>query len=743
MINTSQSIKIARLLLCLLFMLVICLHTAHQLTLPIVSRLENICYDLRLVGTMPNTRDERIVIIDIDDKSLLQEGRWPWSRNKLSYLVNILFDYYQVNLLAFDLVFAEKDTSSGLDLLDKLAHNSLLNNLAFQTTLKQIRAELSYDTLFAQSFHHRNIILGYFASHLENPINTATKLPEKVATADALFSTLLFQAKSYGANLIPLQDAAQSGGFFNNLGTDSDGVSRKLPLLFQYQKGLYEALSLAIFRLYKNSATLQFRVGDHYSEDETRQRLETLQVNAYHIPVDHQGAILIPYRGRQGSFNYISATDVLNGQVEINALANKIVIMGTTAAGLFDLRSTPMQRNYPGVEIHANVVSGLLDQTIKSRPNYIIIYELILLILISGVIIFIVPTLSVVKGTLIFILLTALIFGINLVLWTGLNIDSNLATPLLLLNILFGIQLFFGYFFESRRKKQLSHLFGQYIPPELVRWMSQSDEEFSLKAKSKEMSVLFSDIRNFTSISENLNPQELCDLINGILTPTTQIIHQNKGTIDKYIGDAVMAFWGAPLNNAQHASHSVQAGLEILTKLNALQAEFKTKGWPEIEVGIGINTGVMSVGNMGSQFRTAYTVMGDAVNLGSRLEGLTKYYGVKFIVSDNTKMAAPLYIYRELDRVQVKGKHQPVTIYEVIADKQTISADYLDYLKLLEQAFLNYYQQNWEKATQQFEQLYQQNPDDKLHSIYLQRIADFKIDPPAQNWNGIFTHTRK
>ncbi|MDQ7091250.1 MAG: adenylate/guanylate cyclase domain-containing protein [Methylococcales bacterium] len=743
MIKTSQSIKIYRLLICLSLMLIISLHTTNQLILPLISRLEHICYDLRLIATMPETMDERIVIVDIDDKSLLQEGRWPWSRNKLAYLVDMLFDYYNVSLLGFDVVFAEKDTSSGLNLLETLAHNSLANNASFQAVLNKMRSELSYDALFAQSFENRNIILGYFVSHLANKANPSTKLPKAAVITQAPFSNWLFEAKSYGGNLNKLQDSARSGGFFNNLGADSDGVSRRLPLLVNYKTEIHQALSLAIFRQYQGLPPLEFITNDSYGDNKMGQRLEYLKIQSFTIPVDEQGAVLIPYRGKKGMFPYISATDILNGLVDIEKLEHKIVIMGATAAGLYDLRSTPMQRQYPGVEIHANIISGILDQTIKSRPNYIIIYELLLLVMISGIIIFIIPRLSVTKATVIFIGLTVFIFGINLILWVYFNLDSNLATPLLLLYVLFSIQLFFGYFFETRRKNKLGNLFGQYIPPELVEQMNQTDEDFSLKGESKEMTVLFSDIRGFTTLSENLNPQELCELINDILTPTTQIIHQNKGTIDKYIGDAVMAFWNAPVKDNNHAANSVQAGLDILTNLKDLQAEFKEKGLPRIDVGIGINTGIMNVGNMGSQFRTAYTVMGDAVNLGSRLEGLTKYYSVKLIVSETTKRAAPLYVYRELDRVQVKGKKEPVTIYEVISNQQVITADYSDYLNLLDYAFNDYYQQKWIEAKERFSYLHQQKPDDRLHLLYLERIENFIAHPPAKDWNGIFIHTTK
>lgn len=286
-------------------------------------------------------------------------------------------------------------------------------------------------------------------------------------------------------------------------------------------------------------------------------------------------------------------------------------------------------------------------------------------------------------------------------------------------------------------------MFGQYIPPELVEQMSRSDEEFSLKGESREMTVLFSDVRGFTTISEGMEPQELCELINDILTPVTRVIHEHKGTIDKYIGDAIMAFWGAPMQNPQHASYAVRAGLAILQALKTIQKDFKAKGWPEVDIGIGLNTGTMSVGNMGSQFRIAYTIMGDAVNLGSRLEGLTKQYGVKMIVSESTLLAAPEFTYRELDKVRVKGKHKPITIYEPLGVTEDISSEQLQILDLLNQGLHGYRQQQWAAAQLIFEQLAERYPHDKLYPIYLERIAYYLEAPPEIDWDGAFTHTSK
>ena len=739
-----QIVKIGRFLFCYICTVIIILHSTGWVKLPILERLDNIFYDLRLKNTLPNSIDERIVIIDIDEKSIRAEGRFPWPRNKLSYLVDILFDYYNIDLLAFDIAFTEADNSSGLQLLQQLSKTSLSNNKEFHSILDNMRSQLAFDHLFAQSLKNRPIVLGFFASHLVNPIDPNTLLPPPVSILDSsALTNSLYPAKSYGANLRVLQENAQSGGFFNNLSVDDDGVNRKIPLLFHYQNHAYEALSLAIYRLYLNSPPLTFITSNDYGPNELDKRLEALQIQNYKIPVDNNGAILIPYRGKQGSFRYISATDILNAVIEPEELENKIIIVGTTAAGLFDLRSTPVQNIYPGVEIHANIVSALLDKTIKSKPGFITGFELIELIFISTALIHFLPKLSVSKATLLVLLLSLLLIITNLLLWLKLDINSNLANPILLLWLLYGTQLFFGYLFESHRKKKLGAIFGQYIPPELVEQMSHSDEEFSLKGENRELSVLFSDIRGFTTISENLEPHELCELINEILTPITAIIHNKKGTIDKYIGDAVMAFWGAPVHDSNHSKNAVEAALAILPELANIQAEFKARDWPYIDIGIGINTGSMSVGNMGSQFRIAYTVMGDNVNLGSRLEGLTKHYGVKIIVSESTKIAAPEFVYCELDRVLVKGKRKPIIIYEPIAHLKDIEKSQLKYLCDLNNAFFYYYCQNWEQALLLFGHLNHTMPEVLLHSIYLDRIEFFKKSPPSLDWNGIFEHTSK
>jgi len=742
---SNKWLKYYRFLACAVITLLFMAHIATWLPIPTLQRMENILYDLRLRATAVNTVDSRIVIIDIDEESLAKEGRWPWRRDKLALLVDMLFDYYNVKLLGFDVVFSEPDASGTVELLEKLASGPLQKDSDFLSTLETVRPKLSYDDMFAKSLENRPVVLGYAASQKVEKTPEVGMLPLPLASASELpFSALLFKEQSYVANLPKLQAAAKSGGFFNNPNVDEDGVYRRLPLLTHYNGKIYEALSLALYRTLLGMPEIKFITGEGYGKDNVNSQLEGIEIEGFHIPIDRTGTLLVPYRGRQGSFPYVSATDVLNSVVDQEKLKDKIVIIGTTAAGLLDLRATPVQNLYAGVEVHANILISLLDRTgLKSRPSFILGVELVELLLICLLAAFIFPRLPVLLSAIMFTVLLAGGIAANFYCWAIWNIDTLLATPITLLIVLYGIQIFFGFFFESRKKKQMGNMFGQYIPPELVEQMSHSDEEFSLKGESREMTVLFSDVRGFTTISEGMEPQELCELINGILTPVTRVIHESKGTIDKYIGDAIMAFWGAPMHNPQHASYAVKAGLAILQTLTTIQQDFKAKGWPEIDIGIGLNTGKMSVGNMGSQFRIAYTVMGDAVNLGSRLEGLTKQYGVKMIVSESTLQAAPEFTYRELDKVRVKGKHKPITIYEPLGVTEDIKPEQLQILDLLNQGLQAYRQQQWSAAQTVFEQLAEQYPHDKLYSIYLERVAYYLESPPEIDWDGAFTHTSK
>jgi adenylate cyclase len=334
---------------------------------------------------------------------------------------------------------------------------------------------------------------------------------------------------------------------------------------------------------------------------------------------------------------------------------------------------------------------------------------------------------------------------LNLFLWQQ-GIVIFLASPLLLILMIFVVHMSWGFVAENNTKNTVKKLFGQYVPPGLVDEMVNKPEWITQEGQSRELTVLFADIRGFTSISERLSPQELSELLNLFLTPLTKVIYDERGTIDKYIGDCIMSFWGAPLPDSRHAEQGVAAALKMLEKVKHLQSSFSARGWPEVNIGIGLNTGMMSVGNMGSEYRMAYTVLGDAVNLGARVEGLTKQYGVALIVTEYTKQAAPNFIYRKLDRVKVKGKVEAVNIYEVVNFIDLVTDELKQEIDQFHLAYELYCQQKWDEAAVILNNLMSQ-PNDKsnivLYQIYLQRIDDYKASPPVKNWDGVYSHQTK
>jgi adenylate cyclase len=546
------------------------------------------------------------------------------------------------------------------------------------------------------------------------------------------------QASGYTANLANLQAQAYAAGHFN-ASPDQDGISRRLPMLVQYHDQVYEAFASAVARAANEAA------GDHSTKPALAvgADAEQLRIGKNRIPVNDDMAALIPYRGAQGSFPYVSATDVMSNDVDKVILKNKIVLLGTTAAGLMDLRATPMQNVYPGVEVHANMVAGILDGNIKQNPAYTQGIEFILLLLVGSLLAFSLPNLSPSSATLLTALCLGLLLGSNWLAWQAGNLALPLAALLVTISALYFFNMAYGFFFESRLKRQLGRLFGLYIPPELVDEMAQNPNSYSLASQSRHMTVLFTDVRDFTSIAEGMAPEQLSLLMNRFLSPMTQAIHQRRGTIDKYMGDAIMAFWGAPVADNQHATHAVQAALAMTDALADLQDDFAAQGWPAIRIGIGLNSGDMVVGNMGSTFRMAYTVLGDAVNLGSRLEGLTKYYGVSIIVSEDTKVLAPDFVYRELDRVRVKGREKPLAIYEVLDAKEEVNEAALTDLQQYQAALAAYRNQDWPQAEALFTRLTQTQPLCRLYAIYLERIACFKGNPPMLGWDGVFRFEQK
>jgi len=713
--------------------------------LELIEQLSSALYDYRLRLTMPRTPDDRIVILDIDEKSLKEEGRWPWSRDRLALLIDKLFDKYDIAVMGFDVVFAEKDESSGLKVLKSLGQNQLKGDEQFQSVLSQIQPNLEFDRLFADKIKDRNVVLGYYLTGQKDN-NTSGQLPEPTFPSGAFkgYPIGFTIWNGYGANLPELQQAAASAGHFNPL-VDFDGRVRRVPMLVEYDGAYYESLSLAVVRTLLGQPKLQ--PGFAESKATGYAGLEWLELDAgskLRIPVDGDVATFVPYRGGQGSFRYISIADVLHDRVDVELLKNKIVLVGTTAPGLMDMRATPVAEVYPGVEVHANMISGILDQNLKERPAYMLGAEVVWLLLIGAALSFLLPLFSPIKAILAsaFVLVASVM--LSLAMWSSWNVLMPVANSLVMVALLFALNMSYGYFVESRTKRQITSLFGKYVPSELVDEMSKNPEQVvSMEGESREMTILFSDVRGFTTISEGLDPKELSQLMNEFLTPLSRVISKHQGKVDKYMGDCIMAFWGAPKPLPDHARNAILAGIEMQQTLQRLQPRFKERGWPEIHVGVGINSGRVSVGNMGSEVRVAYTVMGDEVNLASRLEGITKKYGVGIIVGENTRNAAPDFLYRELDHVQVVGKDKPVAIYEPICLASEASKALQDEVKLFHEVRRLYRKQDWDQAELQLMNLQRMSPDTVLYRIYAERVNHFRKNPPAADWDGVFVFQTK
>ena len=725
--------------LCVLLMLG---HAGKLWRIPFVTALDGYLYDVRLRLTMPDTLDTQVVIIDIDEKSLAEVGRWPWGRNVMADLVNRLTDQYQVAVIGFDVVFAEPDESSGLNVLEAIGRQQLKGDAGYQRVLGGLRSGLDYDQKFADALHGKPVVLGYYFSAANKAQQSGT-LPQPAFPAGSFTdrNSSFVKWEGYGANLPQLQQAALHGGHFNPL-IDSDGISRRVPLVVEFNGAYYEALSVAVVRTLLGGGEL--RPG--FPEGEPG--IEWLDIvskrTTIRVPVDESVAALIPYRGFERSFPYISAADVLKGRVDPEQLKGRVVLVGTTAPGLMDLRATPVGAAYPGVEVHANLIAGMLNNSVKEKPGYVLAIDVLLHLIFGGLLAVLLPLLSPLWATVLAMTTLLVVVAINIMLWQMANMVLPLASLVfLILVMLYGSNMSWGFFVESRTKRQFAELFGQYVPPELVDEMAKNPESYSMEGRNEELTVLFSDIRSFTTLSEGMNPKELAHLINEYLGAMTDVIRVQRGTLDKYIGDAIMAFWGAPVADPNHARNAVITALNMQQAMKGLGEQFVARGWPPLQIGVGVNTGMMTVGDMGSPVRKAYTVMGDAVNLGSRLEGITKEYGVGIVVGETTKNIVKDVTFRELDRVKVKGKDEPVAIFEPLGITTELDAAILEELKLWQHALRLYRAREWDQAELQLYNLKQRSPDCKLYSLYANHVVAMRENPPDVSWNGVTTYQTK
>lgn len=744
-----------KLLALLAFILVALLQESGTISVRVLDQLDRMWYDARIQNLPLKGTNPDIVIVDIDEKSLAEIGRWPWGRDKLAQLATELLERQKVAVLGFDLVFAEPDTSSGLVHLQNLARGPLRTDAVFQKQVDSLRATLDFDALFAQAISGQPVVMGYYFTS-DRQGDRIGQLPPPTLppaqTPGGLISGLRWSG--YGANLGKLIQAAPSAGFFNVI-PDDDGVVRAVPLMTEFEGRFYESLSLAMFRVLLDKPTVDL-VRTHDKTGAVGSQAQVVHAIALKdhdrvltIPVDGRLAGWVPYRGsggsKAGAFRYVSAADVLMGRLPVEALQSKLVILGSSAPGLQDLRATPVASTYAGVEIHANMLAAMMDGTHISKPDYAVGFNVVQIALIGGLILLAAPWLSAGRMLLLGFAAVGAVVGINTYFWQQYSLVFPVANVLALIVTLLVFQVGWEYLAEARSKRKLVALFGTYVQPELVAQMAKEPEQYSMQAQSVELTVMFCDMRGFTAMSETMQPESLQAFINDIFSRLTHVIRNEcQGTIDKYMGDCIMAFWGAPVHNPQHAHLSILAATKMVEAVRRVNEYNKSRGLPHVGVGIGINTGLMCVGDMGSDIHKSYTVIGDAVNLGARLEGLCKIYGVDVIASESTKGQAPDWYWQELGMVRVKGKAQPVAIFHPLALRESAVRSDIQSVATIEKelsdwnvCLQHYRQQHWDACMKLLLQLQLHHPDKHLYRFYMDEVRRLQVLPPQPTWDAV------
>lgn len=704
----------------------------------VLTRIEYLLYDLRfnlmLSQTKRDQSEHKIAIIDIDEDSIVEIGRFPWSRHKVAKLIDKLSEA-GVLVTAFDVVFSEAEENP-VDYIAGLAPQQLKSSVIDDGAWQDLYASVDADINMARAVSENDIVLGFFFQDEEQYQNGL--LPPSVFDVPPEWSDRLVVTNRPGftANIPVLQEQSQGGGFVTMF-PDFDGTVRRAPLVIRHGEKLYPSLALGAALRYLFLEEIEPKV----AEVGNVLTVTEIAVSEFPAPTDALGFVSVPYQGKAYTYPYISAADVMNDRLEPGVLDGAVAFIGTSAIGLADLRSTPMGPQYPGVEVHANILDALLSGGFPQKPDWADGAVLLQLVLIALMMILVLPRLGPVTMLLGGLGIIVLVLVFNAYVWT-LGLDLPLAGALLMTLVLTVIFIADGFLRENASKKMLKGMFDQYVPPAHIDKMMSDPDAYSFSGESKELTVLFSDIRSFTTISESLNAKDLKLMLNTYFTPITKEIFDYHGTIDKYVGDMVMAFWGAPIDDERHRENAVEAALKMQIVTEQLKPMFKAQGLPEVNIGVGVNTGFMNVGDMGSSYRRAYTVLGDAVNLGSRLESITKFYGAKILIGEETYDHISGFVCRFVDRIVVKGKEEAIRVYEPLGMEGEVEQSTLDEISEYNKAYELYLAKNWNDALSAFKQLFDQN-NLPLYQVYIDRISDLREQTLPNDWDGTFVHTSK
>jgi adenylate cyclase len=675
-----------------------------------------------------------VVIVDIDEDSLKAIGQWPWPRTTIADLITRITALGAVTI-GFDVIFAEPDRMS-----PAVAEHS------FRGIDAETRAKLdslpSNDEVLADAIKQSRVVVGQAGAaaatptpHAEMALQTgfAVRGPDP-APYVVTFPGLL-------RNVLPLEEAAAGRGLFS-INPENDGIVRRVPVIMVAQGALVPSLSMEMLRVVSGSSAILVRV------DEAG--VQAVAVPGLEVPTDRNGQLWVHFN-KHDPARFVSAKDVLQGTVPPDRMRGRLVLIGTSAIGLLDLKTTPVEAAMPGVEVHAQILESVLNKSLLVNPNYAIGAELAAAVLIGLAIIIVAPMLSATVVVLLGAVLIAGLIGFSLYLFVEDNLLIDFTYPLISSWLIYLVLTFVNYFREQKQRQQIRSAFGFYLSPHMVEQLARSPEKLVLGGEERRMTILFSDVRGFTTISEHYkdDPQGLTRLMNRFLTPLTNAIIERKGTIDKYIGDAIMAFWNAPVDDDEQEANACDAALEMQARAAALNVELKREAeanggkYMPLRIGVGLNTGPCVVGNMGSDFRFNYSVLGDTVNFASRLEARTKDYRLPLVIGSRTAEGAKQkFASMEIDLIQVKGKTQPEAVFAVLGRAEVAQDPRCGELRDLNAQMLAHFRkQQWDetlnvidrcrKAAEGFDVV-------GLYDMYVERIETYRADPPGPDWDGVY-----
>ena len=728
----ARGFGIARAVCILLLFALVPLRIADPLP---IEELRLRTFDLFQVLRPREQKVRPVVIVDIDEASLREIGQWPWPRTVIADLITRLRAASAV-AVGFDVIFAEPDRMS-----PAVAAGSFRGLDA--ETREKLAALPSNDAVLAEAIKRvGGIIVGETGAAQAAPRAEGENAPQTgFAIVGPNPRPFLVTFPGLLRNIPPIEQAAAGRGMFS-IDPEPDGIVRRVPVVMEAQGQLAPALTMEMLRVVSRAGAILIRAD--------QAGVKTVAVPGLEVPTDGRGRFWV-YFNKRDPARSVSATDVLNGRVAPDRLRGRLVLIGTSATGLLDIKTTPVQPDMPGVEVHAQILENILTKSLLASPGYAIGAEIIAAVVFGLAIIVAAPMLPAAIVVALGAALIAGLIGISWYFFVEHHLLIDFTYPLISCWLIYLVLTFVNYFREQQQRQQIRSAFGFYLSPPLVEQLARSPEKLVLGGEERRMTILFSDVRGFTTISEHYkdDPQGLTQLMNRFLTPLTNAIIERKGTIDKYIGDAIMAFWNAPVDDDEHEANACDAALEMLARAEVLNGELKREAeasggvYMPLRIGIGLNSGPCVVGNMGSDFRFNYSVLGDTVNLASRLESRTKDYRLSLVIGSRTaERAKEKFATMEIDLIQVKGKKQPELVFTVLGRAEVSEDPRCNELRDLNtQMLAAYRKQQWDEAERLIDRCRKLAGGfgvDGLYEMYKERIAVYRAEPPPADWTGVY-----